>query len=63
MNMKTKYRIVTDNYAGFECQVKHWWFPFWIQLNFANTFYSLEKAKNFIKNYKKSKFVEHVEIT
>ena len=30
---KNKYRIVTDNYAGYEAQVKYWWFPFiWIQI-------------------------------
>jgi len=23
-----KTRIVTDVYAGFEVQVKYWWFPF-----------------------------------
>lgn len=24
---KNKYRVVQDNYAGFEAQVKFWWFP------------------------------------
>jgi hypothetical protein len=29
---KTRYRIVTDSYAGYEAQVRYWWFPFWVQL-------------------------------
>lgn len=24
---KNKYRVVTDTYAGYEAQVKFWWFP------------------------------------
>ena len=29
--MKNKYRIVSDNFQGFEVQIKRWWFPFWFQ--------------------------------
>lgn len=43
-----KYRIVKDNYCGFECQVWRLWFPFWIQMGFTNTHTSLEKAKEYI---------------
>lgn len=48
-----KYRIVKDNYSGFEVQKKNWWWPFWFQLNNShhpvNTFSSIETAKNLIK--------------
>ena len=30
---KKKYRIVSDNYSGFEVQKKIWWFPFWLQIS------------------------------
>ena len=30
---KKKYRIVSDNYSGFEVQKKIWWFPFWFQIS------------------------------
>ena len=50
---KSKYRIVTDNYDGFECQHKRWWFPFWIQINYSNTHRTLEKARNFINDYER----------
>jgi hypothetical protein len=29
---KRQYRIVTDNYNGFEVQKKLWYFPFWFQI-------------------------------
>jgi hypothetical protein len=42
--MKNKYRIVTDEYAGNEAQVRYWWFPFrYFQIG-INTFTSVEKA-------------------
>jgi hypothetical protein len=48
-----QYRIVEDAFAGYECQCKRWWFPFWIQMHdrgrFTNTFHSLDKAKAFIE--------------
>lgn len=50
--MKSKYRIVTDNYNGYEAQVKHWWFPFiWFQMfkcGWANSFATAEDAVSFI---------------
>jgi hypothetical protein len=45
-----KYRIVKDNFNGYECQVWRLWFPFWVQMNFSNTHTSIEKAKCFIEN-------------
>ena len=26
---ESKYRIVPDNYAGWEVKIKKWWFPVW----------------------------------
>lgn len=58
---KTKYRIVSDSYLGFEVQKKFWFLPFWFQVDregrvhpvSTNTFASLEKAKQAIQNMKK----------
>lgn len=50
-----RYRIVTDNYCGFEVQVKRWWCPFWVQCHGehgpANTWPSVEKAEEFAKRH------------
>lgn len=48
-----KFRIVSDSYAGYECQIWRIWWPFWVQMGFTNTHTTLEKAKEFIANYKK----------
>ena len=45
-----KYRIIRDNYAGFEVQKWRWYFPFWIQLNFVNTNISINQAIKLIEN-------------
>jgi len=50
---KTKYRIVGDNYCGYECQVKRWWFPVWVQLNGVNTWLTLDSAKRHIERISK----------
>ena len=53
--MKTIFRIVSDEYLGYEVQKKRWWFPFWIQINgrypLVNTSSSLEEANKVIKNH------------
>lgn len=46
---KTKYRVVADNYCGFECQKKSWWWPFWYPLGFTNTHSTLGLAKKHIE--------------
>lgn len=56
--MKTKYRIVLDNYCGFEAQVKYWFFPFWIQFKGSNTHFSVEGAERYIAHHR---FVKNVE--
>ena len=45
MNLfKTKYRVVTDAYCGFEAQFKYWWSPIWRQTGGTNTSATLEEA-------------------
>ena len=47
----TCFRIVEDEYCGYEVQVKRWWLPFWIekyQYGMTNTFTSLDTAINWI---------------
>ena len=51
VKMKNKYRIVTDNYSGYEVQIKRWWFPVWRQIG-INTFTSIDHAKRAIKTHK-----------
>jgi hypothetical protein len=43
-----KYRIVTDNWAGFEVQTWRWWWPFWIQ-GTTNTHGSVEAAEAYAR--------------
>jgi hypothetical protein len=51
--MKHKYRVVKDDYLGYEAQVKYWWFPFkWYQLEYTNTSATLEKALEIIERHK-----------
>jgi len=49
--MKSRYRIIEDDFNGHEVQVKRWWFPFlWSQCwneGPANTFPTLDEAKRF----------------
>jgi len=60
---KTRYRIVTDRYLGYEVQSRRWWFPFWIQCRddryyCTNTHHSVDAAKAFIeRRLTQNKFV------
>jgi len=36
-DMRRRYRIVRDRYAGFEVQVWRWWLPIWMQAGGKNT--------------------------
>lgn len=51
--LKTKWRIVTDAYAGYEVQCKQWWWPFWYQHGFANTHPTIERANRYIAKHTK----------
>lgn len=44
-----KFRIVADNWAGYEVQHKYWWWPFWIQTGGTNTFPTVEMAERWAK--------------
>lgn len=60
--MKNRYRIVRDNYAGYEAQIKYWYFPIvWFQLHsrgdFCNTNLSVEKAEALINKHRNCKKV------
>lgn len=47
--MSGHYRIVRDHYAGYEVQVRRWWWPFWVQAGFCNTHSSVERAEEWAK--------------
>lgn len=44
-----KYRIVKDNYSGYEVQIKRWWFPIWLQVGLSNTHRTIEDAEAFVE--------------
>lgn len=46
--LQPRYRIVRDNYLGFEAQKWVWWWPFWSQMGFTNTHASVEDARRYI---------------
>jgi len=48
IDMKTKYRIVKDKYLGYEVQYKKWYWFYWGQLDFSNTFATIQEAFAFI---------------
>ena len=49
---KRQFRIVTDNYAGYEVQVRRWYFPFWQQIDFTSTHITVSSAEKFIEKTK-----------
>lgn len=52
---KTKYRVVTDNFLGYEAQYKPWFLPFWQQLNRTNTHKTIQEALEMCKRFKRTK--------
>lgn len=44
---RNQYRIVRDNYLGYEVQVKWWWSFRWHQKGFSNTFSNVEEARKY----------------
>ena len=53
---ESQYRVVRDNYAGFEVQIKRWWLPIWLQIGgrytaITNTHGSLEAAEKYAEEY------------
>lgn len=51
---RTKYRVVTDNYLGYEAQYRLWFLPFWLQLNGTNSHPTIEKALEMCKKFKRN---------
>jgi len=53
--MKKYYRIVRDDWCGYEVQRWRWWWPFWIQCwstrGPTNTHSSIQQAKDFIDRH------------
>lgn len=49
--MKTKYRIVTDAYEGYEVQYKKWWMPFYMQFPRVNTHKDILTAQQHLYKY------------
>jgi len=66
MQLKNKYRIVTDNWLGYEVQVKKWWFPIWVQAHskpgYTNTYPTIEKAEEFARNHSSNNVVKILDI-
>ena len=66
---KNKYRVVQDNYAGFEAQVKFWWFPVcWWQLSESgrgagtNTYSTLREAEGLCRVHARKRAIYKVEV-
>lgn len=49
---KTKYRIQTDCYSGFEVVKKPWYSFFWSYVGSCNTFSTVEEAKKYLEKCK-----------
>lgn len=56
-DFSNRYRIIEDDYCGYEVQVKRWFFPFWFQVwgeaSPTNTSGTLVKAKELVEKHKK----------
>lgn len=63
---KTKWRVVSDKYAGYEIQKKVWFWPFWMQTDRygnapgVNSFKSLAEAMDRIEKIKNRKDIGKV---
>ncbi len=51
MNFRNEFRIVIDAFAGYEVQVRRWWFPIWLECG-NNTHHSVEEAEEYAHKYK-----------
>lgn len=45
MDTRNEYRVVGDNFAGYEAQFRPWWSPWWFQCFGINTRSSPEGAE------------------
>lgn len=48
--MRNEYRIVRDIYAGYEVQVRRWWWPLWMEIG-CNTQANIEKAEEYANRH------------
>lgn len=46
-----EYRVVEDNFAGFEVQARRWWWPFWLECDFCNTHPTVEAAERWAERH------------
>ena len=53
-----KYRIVTDNFSGYEAQFKRWWCPCWLPCGVINTSATVEMARKVCDRHAGSHVVE-----
>lgn len=52
LNMQNEYRVMPDEYAGYEAQVKHWWFPFaWFMVFGCHTKGTVQECEERIKRH------------
>jgi hypothetical protein len=51
---RTRYRIVKDNYSGYEAQFRWWWWPFYCQVNCINTSCTVQEAEDIIRSHRYS---------
>ena len=56
--LKPRYRIVNDDFSGYEVQVKRWWWPWWYCVGF-NTHPSVERARQYAKHLQ-NPYVEYL---
>ena len=64
MMPKTRYRIVTDNYCGYEVQRWCWWWPFWTDTfggKITNTHSSVEKAEAWLRSRTTERVVKYID--
>ena len=58
MRLETRYRIVTDEYLGYEVQWRYWWMPFYVQ-GAMNAHRTVDDAENYIVYLRKPRKVRH----
>ncbi len=54
-----KYRIVTDEFLGYEAQFRPWWWPFWMQCFFVNTSPSVESSRKVVDKHRRGRIIEY----
>ncbi len=57
--MKPHYRIVSDNFNGYEVQFWRWWWPFW-EMPVCNTHTSIENAEKWAKAHSEDNVVKYL---